>query len=87
MTSLLKFRILTSLLMKVACELPQPMGKTKFSSTAKKQNKFCLIGKKSLFNFSGAGKFCFAHMLRQLNGDAKGDVSCLQSKKKAITRN
>ena len=30
----------------VACELSQPKGKTEFSSTARKKNKFYLIGKK-----------------------------------------
>ena len=28
--------------------------------------------------FIGAGKFCLAHGLRQLAGDTKSDVSCLQ---------
>ena len=28
--------------------------------------------------FSGAGKFCLAHGLRQLTRDAKNDVGCLK---------
>ena len=28
---------------------------------------------------SGAGKFCLAHGLRQLTGDTKSDVNCLQT--------
>ena len=29
--------------------------------------------------FSGAGKFCLAHGLRQFTRDAKSDISCLQT--------
>ena len=29
--------------------------------------------------YSGAGKFCLAHRLRQLKRDTKSDVSCLQT--------
>ena len=47
MTSLLKFRDLTSFFY-AACELSQPMGKTEFSSIAKNGTKLCLIGKRSV---------------------------------------
>ena len=39
-----------------SCELSQPMGKTEFSYLL---DRVCSI-------FSGAGKFCLAHGLRQL---------------------
>ena len=35
--------------------------------------------RQSLFYFSGTGKFCFAHGLRQLTREAKSDASCLQT--------
>ena len=43
------------------------------------QHHFFLPMRQSLLFFSGAGKFCLAHGLRQLTPDTKSDVSCLQT--------
>ena len=43
------------------------------------QQHFFLSMRQSLFFFSGAGKFCLAHGLRQLTPDTKSDVSCIQT--------
>ena len=39
--------------------------------------------RQSLLYFSGAGKFCPVHGMRQLTRDTKSDVSCLQTYKVA----
>ena len=38
--------------------------------------KYFLPMRQSLFYFSGAGKLCLAHGLRQLTRDTKSDVIC-----------
>ena len=67
----------------MACELPQHMSKTEFTSTAKNRTD-CLKGKNFSYLldrvcsiFSGASKFCLAHGLRQLTRDYKSDIRIL----------
>ena len=49
--------------------------------------RYFLLMRQNLFYFSGAGKFCLAHGLRQLTQDAKSDVSCLQTTFRRLSEN
>ena len=61
------------------------MGEIRFVGTGKTRGYLYLVCKKliflpmrqSLFYFSGAGKFCLAHGLRQLTRDFKSDIRTL----------
>ena len=76
-------RVEVHLKLRLLVSLSEFSGPSKFkiavfwNAKRKREFLFCEIG--FVLFYTGAGKFCLAHGLRQLTRDTKIDVSCLQT--------